>query len=95
MPFPPPGDLPDPGIKPSLPVSPALQVQLRQLGSLYIWCATETAVCINSLNLLSHCSVLYVLEKKNPLLFLLHKVLLSFLVYFLFHMNCRIHLLIL
>ena len=24
MPFPPPGDLPDPGIKPAFPVSPAL-----------------------------------------------------------------------
>ena len=26
LPFPPPGDLPDPGIKPASPVSPALQV---------------------------------------------------------------------
>jgi len=25
LPFPPPGDLPDPGIKPTFPVSPALQ----------------------------------------------------------------------
>ena len=29
LPFPPPGDLPDPGIKPASPVSPALQVEMN------------------------------------------------------------------
>ena len=35
LPFPPPEDLPDPGIKPMLPVSPALQQILYQLSQLY------------------------------------------------------------
>ena len=29
LPFPPPGDLPDPGIKPASPVSPALQAEMN------------------------------------------------------------------
>ena len=38
LPFPPPGDFPDPGIKPASPMSPALQVdslQLSHQGSLW------------------------------------------------------------
>ena len=34
LPCPPPGDLPDPGIEPTSPVSPARQVLLLQEGSL-------------------------------------------------------------
>ena len=32
LPFPPPGDLPDPGIKPAFPVAPALQVDSLPLS---------------------------------------------------------------
>ena len=41
LPFPPPGDLPDPGIEPASPVSPALQADsfpLNHWGSPFIWC---------------------------------------------------------
>ena len=34
LPFPPPGDLPDPGTKPASPVSPALQVDFLPLSHL-------------------------------------------------------------
>ena len=34
LPFPPPGDLPDPGIKPTSPAAPALQVDALQLSHL-------------------------------------------------------------
>ena len=36
LPFPPPGDLPDPGIEPLSPVSPALQVNSLPLSCLEI-----------------------------------------------------------
>ena len=34
--FPPPGDLPDPGMKPAIPLSPALQVDSLPLSHYYI-----------------------------------------------------------
>ena len=40
LPFPPPGDLPDPGIKPMSPASPALQADslpLSHRGSPLVW----------------------------------------------------------
>ena len=39
LPFPPPGNLPAPGIKPSFPVSPALQVE-----SLLLWASREALI---------------------------------------------------
>ena len=46
LPFPPPGDLPDPGVQPAIPVSPALQADslpLVQFGNLAAAAAAAAA----------------------------------------------------